>query len=102
MNKITKQHKVITLSCDCKCCMFVIEKTNWEGNDVSYSISVQDSHYNHNYNTVWGRIKRACKILFGKPVYFNDVYIEDEEKFRELVKDMTELLEEDESCIHNK
>jgi hypothetical protein len=71
--------------------MFVIEKTVWEDGDINYNITIQDARYDHNYNTLWGRIKRATKILFGKPVYYNDVYLDGEEKFRKLVKDMDEL-----------
>ena len=37
------------------------------------------------------RIKRAVKILFGKPIYYNDLYLEGEEKFHKLVGDMKEL-----------
>ena len=88
MNSTSKR---ITLPCDCKCCMFVIEKTVWEDGDVDYDISIQDSRYDHNYNTVWGRIKRAVKILFSKPIYYNDVYLNGEETFQKLVRDMDEL-----------
>lgn len=87
--------KMVVLSCDCKCCMFVVEKTKWEDGDVSYNISIQDSRYDHNYNTVWGRIKRAATALFGKPVYFNDVHIEDEGKFKKLISDLSELTADD-------
>ena len=86
-----KKTKMITLPCDCKCCMFVVEKTLWEDGDINYNITIQDSRYDHNYNTIWGRIKRATKILFGKPVYYSDVHIEGEDMFRELVKDMDSL-----------
>ena len=86
-----EKSKMIVLPCDCKCCMLVIEKTVWEDYVVSYDISIQDSRYDHNYNTIWGRIKRAAKILFGKPIYYNDVYLDGEETFRNLVKDMGEL-----------
>lgn len=71
-----EKRKIITLPCDCKCCMFVIEKTVWEDGDINYDISIQDSRYDHNYNTIWGRIKRATKILFGKPIYYSDVHLE--------------------------
>ena len=81
---------MITLPCDCKCCMLVIEKTAWENGDINY-ISIQDSRYDHNYNTLWGRVKRAAKILFGKPIYYNDVHLEGEETFKKLVKDMDDL-----------
>ena len=34
-----EKRKIITLPCDCKCCMFVIEKTVWEDGDINYDIS---------------------------------------------------------------
>lgn len=83
--------KIITLPCDCKCCMFVVEKSMWEDGDVNYNITIQDSRYDHNYNTIWGRIKRATKILFGKPIYYSDVYLESEESFKKLIIDMDEM-----------
>lgn len=81
----------IMLPCDCGCCMFVIEKTVWEDGDMNYNISVQDSSYGHSYNTLWGRLQRAVKALFGKPIYFNDVYLEGEDTFQQLVRDMNAL-----------
>ena len=84
--------KMITLPCDCKCCMFVVEKSVWEDGDIAYNITIQDSRYDHNYNTLWGRIKRAVKILFGKPIYYSDVHLEGEEAFRKLVNDMGDLV----------
>jgi len=86
-----RNKKMITLPCDCGCCMFVVEKTEWEDGDIDYDISIQDARYDHNYNTIWGRIKRACKILFGKPIYYNDVYISDEKIFKKLISDMDAL-----------
>ena len=86
-----EKREIITLPCDCKCCMFVIEKTVWEDGDINYDISIQDSRYDHNYNTIWGRIKRAIKILFGKPIYYNDVHLEGTETFQKLVDDMVGL-----------
>lgn len=88
-----KESKLITLPCDCKCCMFVIEKTVWEDGSIDYDISIQDSRYDHNYNTLWGRIKRAIKILLGKSIYYNDVYLNGEETFEQLINDMKHLKE---------
>lgn len=90
MNHISKR---IVLPCECRCCMFVIEKTAWEDGSIDYDISIQDSRYDHNYNTLWGRIKRAAKVLFGKPIYYNDVYLSEEETFGALIKDMSSLAE---------
>lgn len=88
---MTQKSRRITLPCDCKCCMFVVEKTIWEDGDINYNISIQDSRYDHNYNTLWGRIKRAAKTLFGKPIYYNDVHLEGEETFQQLVEGINEL-----------
>jgi hypothetical protein len=86
-----EESKRIVLPCDCQCCMLVIEKTAWEDGDIGYNISVQDSRYDHNDHTLWGRLKRAAKVLFGKPVYYNDLHLEGEETFRKLVQDMERL-----------
>ena len=83
--------KMITLPCDCKCSMFVVEKTVRENGDIDYNITILDSRCDHNYNTRWGRIKRSVKILFGKPIYYSDVHLDGEETFKNLIKDMNEL-----------
>ena len=83
-----EKSKIITLPCDCKCCMFVVEKTLWEDGNINYNITIQDSRYDHNFNTLLGRIKRAAKVLFGKPIYYSDVHLEGEDIFKKLVKDM--------------
>ena len=89
---MNKKEKMIVLPCDCKCCMFVVEKTIWEDGDICYNITIQDSRYDHNYNTIHGRLIRAAKALFGKPVYFSDVHLEGEVRYKKLVSDMTDLL----------
>ena len=88
---MTQKSRRITLPCDCKCCMLVIEKTSWEDGDINYNITIQDSRYDHNYKTLWGRIKRAAKTLFGKPIYYNDVHLEGEETFQQLEEDINDL-----------
>ena len=89
------KNKMVTLPCDCKCCMLVVEKTVWEDGDISYDISVQDSKYDHNYNTPWGRIKRAVRILFGKPIYYNDTHLEGTERFEKFVDEINNLIKDD-------
>ena len=78
----------IARPCDCGCCMFVVERTLGENGEADYNISIQDSRYDHNHNTLWGRIMRATKILLGKPIYYNDVFIEGEAAFENLLQDM--------------
>jgi hypothetical protein len=86
-----KKETTILLKCDCGCSMLVVERCEWEDGEVDYNISVQDSRYDHNYTTLWGRIKSAVKVLFGKPVYYSDVYIDDPEKFEDFVKRLNAL-----------
>jgi hypothetical protein len=87
---MTKKETITFLSCDCGCCMLVIDKEEWGDGEVSYNISIQDSRYDHNHNTIFGRIKSALKILFGKPVYYNDIYIGESDKFKEFVEKLNE------------
>ncbi|MCL2834579.1 MAG: hypothetical protein FWD78_15520 [Treponema sp.] len=85
----------LILKCDCGCSMFVVEQSEWDDGEVNFNISVQDSRYDHNYTTILGRIKSAAKLLFGKPVYYSDVYINEPEKFRKFVDDLNRL------CLEN-
>ena len=71
--------------------MLVVEKTVWDDGEVNYDISVQDSRYDHNYTTLWGRLKSAMKVLFGKPVYYSDVYINNPDNFRGFVEKLNKL-----------
>ena len=93
---MNKQETSVFLKCACGCSMLVVEKTVWENGEIDYDISVQDSRYDHNYTTLWGRFKSVMKILFGKPVYYSDVYIESPEKFRAFVEDLSKL------CLETK
>jgi len=90
-----RKSKMITLPCDCKCCMFVIEKTQWEDGDISYNITVQDSRYDHDFNTVWGRLKRAASTLFCKPICYSDVFLDGTERFEQFVQEMQDLANTD-------
>lgn len=90
-----KDKKFVILPCDCHCCMMVVERIEWDDGDIDYNIAVQDSYYDHNYNTILGRLKRAAKALFGKPIYYNDVYITEPAKFRQWVDSLVEMSEQD-------
>ena len=88
---MNKQESSVFLKCDCGCSMLVVDKTKWEDGEVNYNFTVQDSRYDHNYTTLWGRIKTATKILFGKPVYYSDVYIDKPEKFNDFIEKLNKL-----------
>lgn len=80
--------KMVTKTCSCGCCMLVVERHE----DGCYNVSVMDSRYDHKNKGVLGRLRNAVRILFGKPVYYNDLFIEDKSEFEELLKELQELL----------
>ena len=86
-----KKESEVRLKCSCGCSAVVVEKTEWENGDIDYNISIQDSRYDHNYTTIWGRIKTAAKMLFGKPVYYSDVYIDKPEIYNKFIEDIRSL-----------
>ena len=87
--------ETVILRCKCQCCMLVVDKEIFDDGEINYNLSVQDSYYYHNFSTLWGRIKCACKALFGKPIYYNDVYLEDPAEFRGFVKELNGLVVEE-------
>jgi len=92
---MNNQETSVMLKCDCGCSMLVVERAKWDDGDISYNITVQDSRYDHNYTTILGRIKTAMKILFGKTVYYSDVYIEKSETFIGFVEKLYDLCKRD-------
>jgi len=94
--QIIKNETSVFLRCDCGCSTFVVDRTEWSDGDIDYNITVQDSRYDHNYNTLIGRLKSSLKILFGKPVCYSDVYIcNNTRKFEDFVKQLNKLCETD-------
>lgn len=81
------KNKSAILRCDCNCCMLIVDKYNDHIN-----VCVQDSYYESGANTVKGRISRAWKALFGKPVSYSDMYIEDKEEFKHFLNECNKLL----------
>ena len=88
---IKDKRKMITMLCDCRCSMFVVEKVVWDDGEINYNLSIQDSRYDHNCNSIWGRIKRAIKALTGKPYCFNEVLLSGKDGFHNLINDMEVL-----------
>ena len=91
---IKRNQKTVTLRCECigQCAMLVIDKDIYDDNEIGYHISMQDSSYNHNYNTIWGRLKRACKALLGKRIYYNDICVDNPQNFINFVGELNELI----------
>jgi len=89
-----KKETSVRLKCCCGCSAVVVEKAEWDDGEIDYDISIQDSRYDHNYTTVWGIIMSAVKILFGKPVYYSDVYIDKPEVYKKFIYDISALCDD--------
>ena len=81
--------KDLHVRCTCGCCELVVSRIDWE-DETDYSVCVQDSYYD-TPNSLINRIKRAFGILLGKPIPFNEVYIEGAERFGEIVDALEEM-----------
>ena len=82
---IQNKKEAIFIPCECDCASLMICKYP----DGDYGVSIVDSYY-QNTSSVRARIKAAFKVLFGKPVYFNDLVLY-EESFKALIKDLEKL-----------
>jgi len=60
--------------------------------EIYYNICMQDSAFGVSPNTVFQRLKRAFKALFGKGVYYNDLYLNGEEQMIEFRDALNELI----------
>ena len=96
-----EKHKdeLIFLKCRCGCSMFVVEKTVWEDGEVHINITSQDSRYDHANQSFLSRIKGALKILFGKPVYYSDIFIDKENmhKLKDFVSKLNKMIDDTQS-----
>lgn len=73
--------RVIHVPCDCRCCELAVTKDVFEDGEAFYDVMVQDSRYDHKANGVLNRVRNALKVLFGKKICYNDVFIPDDEHF---------------------
>ncbi len=85
--------KTVSLMCDCGCCRLVFQKWRWPDGYTYYNVSVEDSRYDHKANGVLNRIKNAFKVLVGKPICYNDVSIDGDECFDDLLGQLQVLRE---------
>ena len=61
---------------------------------IDYEITVEDSYTGGDYNGFFGRIKRAWKAFWDKPVVYTGIYCEDEDKMRKFLCDCLDLIDD--------
>ncbi|WP_294731100.1 hypothetical protein [uncultured Faecalibaculum sp.] len=79
--------------CDCQCCALLVEKQQYPGEDPQYNLSIVDSYYDPGPGSLRSRIRNAWKVLTGKRVYYNDLFMQDPADFQSLVRELQELAE---------
>ncbi len=89
---INDQTKSVFFRCDDICTMLVVDKIMWDDGDINYTISMQTSDY-YDVNTIRNRIRRAWNALFGRRISFNDMYTDDENRLRQFVEELKQLID---------
>ena len=60
---------------------------------ISYEICVEDSYIGGDYKGFFGRIKRAWRAFWDKPVVYTGIYCEDEDKMRKFLIDCLKVID---------
>lgn len=83
----------ITLRCEDGAEAVVFTKYTYKyDNSIAYDISVEDSYIGGDYKGFFGRIKRAWKSFWDKPVVYTGIFCEDEYKMKHFLCDCLDLL----------
>ena len=86
--------KNITLRCECGSEAVVFTRYDYDHEDTTYDISVEDSYIGGDYKGFFGRLKRAWRAFIDKPVIYSGIYCENKEKIRKFLTESLALLEE--------
>ena len=62
--------------------------------DNTYEINIQDDYTGGNYRGFFGRIKRAWRAFWDKPVIYTGIYSVDKDKMRKFLSDCLSLIDE--------
>lgn len=85
----------ITLRCEDGAEAVVFKKfTFTHANNVEYELSVEDDYIGGDYKGFFGRIKRAWRAFWDKPVVYTSIYCEDKDKMRKFLCDCLDLIDE--------
>lgn len=83
------------LSCEDWVEVLKVDKIKYSDDETEFNIAILDS-YLGNKNTVLQRIKRAFKILCGKPIYYADISVSNKRMKDFVIKLNNLVLEEEE------
>lgn len=81
-----KQERIY-LRCNCGSESAVFTKYEYEDGDTSYDISIEDDYLGGDYKGFFGRIKRAWRAFWDKPVVYSGIFCDDKDKMRKFLCD---------------
>jgi hypothetical protein len=62
--------------------------------ESNYEITIEDSYIGGDYKGFFGRIKRAWKAFWDKPVVYTGIYCEDKGNMKQFLISCLDILEE--------
>lgn len=95
----------ITLRCEDGAEVVVFTKYIYNpivANNIDYEITIEDSYIGGDYKGFFGRIKRAWRAFWDKPVIYTGIYCEDKDKMRKFLCDCLNLMEDEVSATFPK
>lgn len=84
--------KTVMIRCDDNIEALLFRKYKYDGD---YTFTIEDAYSGTNYRGISGRIKRAWKAFWNKPVIYNGIYCggEGRDRVRNFLKECLELAE---------
>lgn len=84
--------KSLYIRCDDRAETVVFTKYSYDG-DADYEITIEDSYCSGDYMGISGRLKRAWKAFWAKPIYHTGIYVGDEDRIRKFLEDCLNLVQ---------
>ena len=77
------------------------EHTDSIKEDIHYEICVEDDYTGGDYKGFFGRLRRALRAFWDKPVVYTGIYCEDKNKMRKFLSDCLNLMDESTYSFNN-
>lgn len=91
---MNENSKEINMRCDCYAEMVSFIRHNWKDGETSYELNFEDAYCGGDYMGIKGRLKRAWRAFWAKPIYYSGVYCEDGERMRKFLEECLNLMDE--------
>ena len=86
--------KEINMRCDCRAEMVTFMRHDWKHDETDYELTFEDAYCGGDYMGIKGRLKRAWKAFWDKPIYYSVVYCQDGQRMRKFLEDCLSLMDE--------